>query len=155
MPATLPPIRRAPDERVNWVSSIPFLLVHLLCFAVIFTGFTTTAIVLFVAMYFGRAFFVTAAYHRYFSHKAYRLNRFWQFVFAFQAEAILHRYLEATVEGLGPLGDDARRLLEEHLVDAAGHRTLLTEQEARGALSAEAAADFLQFAYATVEQRAQ
>ena len=38
-------------------------------------------------MYFGRAFFVTAAYHRYFSHKAYRLNRFWQFVFAFQAEA--------------------------------------------------------------------
>src|SRR6476660_391799 len=87
MPATLPPIRRAPDERVNWVSSIPFLLVHLLCFAVIFTGFTMTAVVLFVVMYFGRAFFVTAAYHRYFSHKAYRLNRFWQFVFAFQAEA--------------------------------------------------------------------
>ena len=87
MPATLPPLRRAADERVNWVSSIPFLLVHLLCFAVIFTGFTTTAVVLFVVMYFGRAFFVTAAYHRYFSHKAYRLNRFWQFVFAFQAEA--------------------------------------------------------------------
>ena len=87
MPATLPPLRRAADERVNWVTSIPFLLVHLLCFAVIFTGFTTTAVVLFVVMYFGRAFFVTAAYHRYFSHKAYRLNRFWQFVFAFQAEA--------------------------------------------------------------------
>ena len=87
MPATLPSIRRAADERVNWVKSIPFLLVHLLCFAVIFTGFTTTAVVLFVVMYFGRAFFVTAAYHRYFSHKAYRLNRFWQFVFAFQAEA--------------------------------------------------------------------
>jgi stearoyl-CoA desaturase (delta-9 desaturase) len=87
MPATLPPLRRAPDERVNWVSSIPFLLVHVLCLAVIFTGFTTTALVLFAVMYFGRAFFVTAAYHRYFSHKTYRLNRFWQFVFAFQAEA--------------------------------------------------------------------
>jgi stearoyl-CoA desaturase (delta-9 desaturase) len=87
MPATLPPLRRADDEHVNWVSSIPFLLIHLLCFAVIFTGISTTAIVLFVAMYFGRAFFVTAAYHRYFSHKSYRLNRFWQFVFAFQAEA--------------------------------------------------------------------
>jgi len=87
MPATLPPLPRAADERVNWVSSIPFLLVHLLCFAVIFTGISTTAIVLFVVMYFGRAFFVTAAYHRYFSHKSYRLNRFWQFVFAFQAEA--------------------------------------------------------------------
>ncbi len=80
-------LHRAPDERVNWRSSIPFFLVHVLCFAVVFTGFSTTAFVLFAAMYFGRAFFVTAAYHRYFSHKAYRLNRFWQFVFAFQAEA--------------------------------------------------------------------
>ena len=38
-------------------------------------------------MFFGRAFFVTAGYHRYFSHKSYKLNRFWQFVFAFMAEA--------------------------------------------------------------------
>ncbi|MGZ6906951.1 MAG: acyl-CoA desaturase [Acidimicrobiia bacterium] len=87
MPTTLPPLRRTSEERVNWVASIPFLLVHVLCFAAIVTGISTTAIVLFVVMYFGRAFFVTAAYHRYFSHKSYRLNRFWQFVFAFQAEA--------------------------------------------------------------------
>ena len=87
MPVTLPPLTRAPDERVNWVSSIPFFLVHVLCFAVLLTGFTWTAVALFVFMYFGRAFFVTAAYHRYFSHKSYRLNRFWQFVFAFQATA--------------------------------------------------------------------
>ena len=87
MPATLPPITRTPDERVNWVSSIPFLLVHVACFAVYFTGITTTSLVLLAVMFFGRSFFVTAAYHRYFSHKAYRLNRFWQFVFAFQAEA--------------------------------------------------------------------
>jgi stearoyl-CoA desaturase (delta-9 desaturase) len=87
MPATMPKLTRTPDERVNWVSSIPFLLVHVLCLAAIFTGINLTAVVLFMAMYFGRAFFVTAAYHRYFSHKSYRLNRFWQFVFAFQAEA--------------------------------------------------------------------
>ena len=87
MPATLPPIPRARDERVNWVASIPFLLIHVLCLAVIFTGITWTAFWLFVAMYFGRAFFVTAAYHRYFSHKAFRLNRVWQCVFAFQAQA--------------------------------------------------------------------
>ena len=67
------------------LSSIPFFLVHVLCFAVIFTGITATAVVLFVVMFFGRAFFVTAAYHRYFSHKSYKLNRFWQFVFAFMA----------------------------------------------------------------------
>ncbi len=87
MPATLPPLSRTPEERVNWVSSIPFFLVHVACFAVFFTGITTTSLVLLAAMFFGRSFFVTAAYHRYFSHKAYRLNRFWQFVFAFQAEA--------------------------------------------------------------------
>ena len=38
-------------------------------------------------MFFSRMFFVTAGYHRYFSHKSYKLNRFWQFVFAFGAEA--------------------------------------------------------------------
>ena len=87
MPATLPKLSRTADERVNWISSIPFLLVHVLCLSVIFTGLTSTALILFAVMYFGRAFFVTAAYHRYFSHKSYRLNRFWQLVFAFQAEA--------------------------------------------------------------------
>ena len=60
---------------------------HVLCFAFIFTGITTTALVIFVVMFFSRMFFVTAGYHRYFSHKSYKLNRFWQFVFAFGAEA--------------------------------------------------------------------
>jgi hypothetical protein len=60
-----------------------------------------------------------------------------------QAEAILHRYLEATVEDLGPLKDDARRLLEEHLIDPEGHRTVLTEKEARGVLRGVDAAEVL------------
>ena len=80
-------ITRGADERVNWAHSIPFFLVHVLCFAFVFTGITRTALLLFVVMFFGRAFFVTAAYHRYFSHKSYKLNRFWQLVFAFMAEA--------------------------------------------------------------------
>ncbi|KYF93244.1 hypothetical protein BE20_09970 [Sorangium cellulosum] len=62
---------------------------------------------------------------------------------AVEAEAILHRYLEATVEGLGALSEAARHLLEEHLVDGEGHRTLLTEQEARGVLPPGAAAEVL------------
>src|SRR5262249_4318366 len=36
---------------------------------------------------------------------------------AVEAEAIMKRYLEATLEGLGPLKEAARRLLEEHLID--------------------------------------
>src|SRR6476620_3307332 len=86
MSTSINSLQRAADERVNWTHSIPFFLVHVLCFAFIFTGITTTALLLFVAMFFGRAFFVTAAYHRYFSHKSFKLNRFWQFVFAFMAE---------------------------------------------------------------------
>jgi stearoyl-CoA desaturase (delta-9 desaturase) len=87
MPATIAPITRATDERVNWAHSIPFFLVHLLCFAAIFTGITTTSLILCVLLYSGRGFFVTAGYHRYFSHRSFKLNRFWQFVFAFGAES--------------------------------------------------------------------
>ncbi|WNG27721.1 hypothetical protein F0U62_29585 [Cystobacter fuscus] len=51
-----------------------------------------------------------------------------------EAEPILHRYLDATLEGLGPLAGDARRLLEEHLVASDGSRALLTERQAQAAL---------------------
>jgi hypothetical protein len=50
------------------------------------------------------------------------------------AEAILHRYLEATMEGLGPLRDKARQLLENDLIDDKGNRSILTEARARTAL---------------------
>jgi stearoyl-CoA desaturase (Delta-9 desaturase) len=74
---------RAPDERVNRLTSIPFILLHLLPLLAIFTGVSRTAVVLCVVLYASRMFFITAGYHRYFSHRSYRLNRFWQFVFAF------------------------------------------------------------------------
>jgi stearoyl-CoA desaturase (delta-9 desaturase) len=86
-PSTPRPLTRAADERVNWPRSIPFFLVHVLCLAVVFTGITRTALILFVVLFAGRMFFVTAGYHRYFSHKSYKLNRFWQFVFAFMAQS--------------------------------------------------------------------
>jgi stearoyl-CoA desaturase (Delta-9 desaturase) len=87
MSTSINSLRRASDERVNWTQSIPFFLVHVACFAVIFTGITTTALIIFAVMFLTRGFFVTAGYHRYFSHKSYKLNRFWQFIWAFGAEA--------------------------------------------------------------------
>ncbi len=51
------------------------------------------------------------------------------------AEPLLHRYLEATLEGLGPRKEHARRLLLEHLIDRDGRRMLLMEPTARKALS--------------------
>jgi stearoyl-CoA desaturase (delta-9 desaturase) len=57
---------RLPDERVQVRSSIPFFLVHLTPLALIFTGISTTAVVLAIGTYTVRMFFITAGYHRYF-----------------------------------------------------------------------------------------
>ena len=75
--------RRGPDDKLNVVSSSTFFLLHLLPFLAIFTGVTRTALILAFVTFTVRMFFITAGYHRYFSHKSYRLNRFWQFVLAF------------------------------------------------------------------------
>lgn len=61
---------------------IPFVLVHLAPLGAIWTGFTTSDVVLCVTLYFTRMFFITAGYHRYFSHRSFELNRFWQFMMA-------------------------------------------------------------------------
>jgi stearoyl-CoA desaturase (delta-9 desaturase) len=76
-------IERAPDERVNWKTSFPFFLVHALVLLSFVTGVDWTAAAIFLVMYWGRMFFITAGYHRYFSHRSYKLNRGMQFVMAF------------------------------------------------------------------------
>lgn len=76
-------IGRAPDERVNWRSSIPFLAVHLVPVAAVVTGVTARAIAILAVTFWGRLFFITAGYHRYFAHRSYRLGRIAQLVMAF------------------------------------------------------------------------
>ena len=76
-------IARPADERVNWPRSIPFFLVHLLPFLAFFTGVTAKAWILCGVLYFGRMFFITAGYHRYFSHRSYKTSRVFQFILAF------------------------------------------------------------------------
>jgi stearoyl-CoA desaturase (delta-9 desaturase) len=82
-----PTAPRPREERVDWPRSLPFFAVHALCLAAVFTGVTTTALALCAGLFLGRGVFVTAGYHRYFSHQSYRLNRGWQLVWAFMAEA--------------------------------------------------------------------
>lgn len=67
-----------------WVKNIPFLLMHLACFLVFLPDVhaTPTAIALCVGFYLLRMFGITAGYHRYFSHRAYKTSRFFQFVMA-------------------------------------------------------------------------
>ncbi|MDF1661247.1 MAG: acyl-CoA desaturase [Planctomycetota bacterium] len=80
----MPPIfKRADDEKVNWITSIPFAIVHLMPLLAIFTGVSWFDVGLCFALYYIRMFFITAAYHRYFAHRSYKLGRITQFVMAF------------------------------------------------------------------------
>jgi stearoyl-CoA desaturase (delta-9 desaturase) len=75
-------LRRAPDEKINWLSSLPFLLFHAVPLLAIVTGVTWRAVVIFGALYAIRMFAITAGYHRYFAHRTYRASRPVQFLFA-------------------------------------------------------------------------
>jgi stearoyl-CoA desaturase (delta-9 desaturase) len=76
-------IERADDERINWVASIPFFLVHVACLAALVTGVDARALIMGAVLYVVRVFFITAGYHRYFAHRSYKLGRGMQFVMAF------------------------------------------------------------------------
>ena len=54
---------------------------------VIWLGWSWTGLALALALYIPRLFFVTAGYHRYFSHRSYKTSRAMQLVLAFFAES--------------------------------------------------------------------
>jgi stearoyl-CoA desaturase (delta-9 desaturase) len=70
-------------DDIIYPSTIAFILVHLACFGIIWTGVTTRALVLCIALYLIRMFAVTAGYHRYFSHRSYKTSRVGQFILGF------------------------------------------------------------------------
>jgi stearoyl-CoA desaturase (delta-9 desaturase) len=80
-PAGAEKVREMP-ERFEWKRAVPFIVLHIGCLGVLWTGWSWTAVWVAVALYLARMFFVTAFYHRYFCHKAYRTSRALQFVFA-------------------------------------------------------------------------
>ncbi len=70
------------DRKVDWVRIIPFIAMHLACVAVFFVGFSWFALCVMLGFYLIRMFAITAFYHRYFSHKAFKTSRPVQFIFA-------------------------------------------------------------------------
>ena len=71
---------------IKKIVKLRMLVFHLLPFSIFFypdIKITWQVIVLIFVLYYLRMFFVTAGYHRYFSHKTYKLNRFFQFILAF------------------------------------------------------------------------
>ena len=78
----------ADDEHddIIYPSAIPFILVHLGCFAAIWTGVTWQALAICVTLYWLRIFAIGAGYHRYFSHRSYTTSRAFQFVLALMCQ---------------------------------------------------------------------
>jgi stearoyl-CoA desaturase (delta-9 desaturase) len=80
-------VARDADERLDPVKSLPFFAVHLVALVgVFFVQFHWWYPLAALAVYYGRMFFVTSGYHRYFSHRAFKTSRWFQFLLAFGAE---------------------------------------------------------------------
>ena len=73
---------RAEPDRVDWMRCLPFIILHLGCFAALWVGVSPVAVWTAVALYVLRMFAVTGIYHRYFSHKTYSTSRVGQFLLA-------------------------------------------------------------------------
>ena len=76
---------------LNWLRIIPFLILHLACFAVIWVGWSPIAIIIAISFYALRMIGITAFYHRYFAHKAFKAGRATQFIFALIGSAATQR----------------------------------------------------------------
>ncbi|MCJ8502881.1 acyl-CoA desaturase [Desulfatitalea alkaliphila] len=76
---------------VDWLRAVPLILVHLMCLLVFWVGVSPTALVVAAVLYLVRMFAITGIYHRYFSHRTYKVNRVWQFVFALAGSSAMQR----------------------------------------------------------------
>ena len=50
------------------------------CLAAFFIGFRWSWLIVCLALFYVRMFFVTAGYHRYFSHRSFKTSRVFQFI---------------------------------------------------------------------------
>ena len=60
----------------------PFLLLHVICLAVIWVGVSPIALATAALLYLVRMFAITGFYHRYFCHRSFKTSRAAQFIFA-------------------------------------------------------------------------
>lgn len=78
-------------QDIAYSATIGFLLIHVGCFAVVWTGFSWRAVMLAIVLYWLRIFAIGAGYHRYFAHRAYRTSRVCQFALALLAQTSAQR----------------------------------------------------------------
>lgn len=73
---------RSGPETFQFSRSVPFIILHLGCLGVFFTGWSWAAVIAAAVLYVVRMFAITGFYHRYFCHRAYHTSRVGQFLFA-------------------------------------------------------------------------
>lgn len=84
-------MRGVGKKGIDWIGSIPFLLFHVMCLAVVFVGWSLFAVIFALCFYVVRMFSITAFYHRYFAHRSFTANRLFSFVFAFLGCSAMQR----------------------------------------------------------------
>lgn len=77
----------SPCRRVNVILAVRFWFLHVVALAAVFVPFTGDAAAWLIGSYLVRMFGITAGYHRYFSHRSYKLGRAAQFVMAMLAQS--------------------------------------------------------------------
>jgi len=70
---------------------LPFIAIHAGCLGVLWVGASVELVALAAALFALRMFAVTAFYHRYFSHRAFRTSRAMQLVFAVLGASAVQR----------------------------------------------------------------
>lgn len=75
------------------ISGSLFWLIHLIPLLALIPSIKVTFFdwMLCLFMYYMRMFFITGAYHRYFSHKTYKTSRWFQFFLAFMAQTSMQK----------------------------------------------------------------
>lgn len=71
------------EDDIVFPDTIPFLLVHLSCLLIFFTGVSLRDLLLCITLFYTRMWAITAGYHRYFSHRSFKTSRTFQFILAF------------------------------------------------------------------------
>lgn len=80
--APTPPETAAPSRGATWFNKVGITLIHVGTLIAFARGVDRGLVGLAVGFYFLRMFAITAGYHRYFAHRAYKTSRVFQFLLA-------------------------------------------------------------------------
>ena len=78
-------------RQVDWIRILPLILLHIGCLGVFVVGWSSVAVGTAIGLYLVRMFAITGFYHRYFSHRTFKTNRAFQFVFAILGASAIQR----------------------------------------------------------------